>query len=310
MAKELDKFRKEWAAVQKAVSQAKSEIDKNASAVAQTTGVIDEGIKQLGLEVQACKDRGMDGTKLEDFLSDKEVKQAKDSIDKFLAQLEKELKRIDGLHKGDFKKTKARFWDLRTGLDKEIKSRSKKVSTKLGTGNKSLPDMEKLLKEIDKCKDGAFTYLDVFVPESFDQHRKTFERRIAEQVKATREAKLTAFQKQMREQMMNTRVLTRNVGRSKRLFEEIGQGVLQATTAVEQKDAKALNTLKQQVAAKFKELKGLNDEYAKAMKDEWIRGLLKHSKDKPTIEKALTSIDKMTTQAEKQMVTIAKAKVD
>jgi hypothetical protein len=309
MAKELENFKKEWASVQKAVADAKTEINKNAGVVAQTTGVIDEGIKQLGLEVQACKDRGMQGTKLDDFLSDKDVKQASDSIDKYLAQLEKELKRIDGLYKGDFKKTKDRFWDLKADLDKEIKSRGKKVSTKLGTGNKSLPDMEKLAAEIKKYTDSTFSYLDVFVPESIDDHRKTFEKRIAEQVKATKEAKLSAFQQQMREQMMNTRVLKGNVGKAKRLFEEIGQAVDQANTALEQKDAGAFNGLKLQAAAKFKELKEINDEYTKAMQDEWIRGLIKASKDKSAIEKSLSSIDKMTTAAQKQVVAIAKAKV-
>ena len=52
MAKDYDKFKAEWAVVKKDIEKALEDIKANAQHVAQTSGVITEGTKELGKRVQ------------------------------------------------------------------------------------------------------------------------------------------------------------------------------------------------------------------------------------------------------------------
>jgi hypothetical protein len=125
------------------------------------------------LRIQQLKSEGATGKALKEFASDPEVKKMVASLDGFMASLEKELKRITALHAKDFKSLLPRYKTLSKELQDEIASRKKQVSTKIGTGNKSLADMQKLHAELAKYGDDHELMAVVgFLPEEIAGHRK------------------------------------------------------------------------------------------------------------------------------------------
>ena len=74
MAKEYEEFVKSFKQIQPKIDNVAAEIKKNANLVAQTSGIIQEGVKELGLRIQELKDSGQTGTSIKDFESDPTVK--------------------------------------------------------------------------------------------------------------------------------------------------------------------------------------------------------------------------------------------
>lgn len=61
MAKELEKYTRIFTSMQREISAASEEILKNEKALGQTVQVRDQGCLALGLEIQRCKDNGVQG---------------------------------------------------------------------------------------------------------------------------------------------------------------------------------------------------------------------------------------------------------
>src|SRR5258708_18170018 len=98
MPKEYEKYKAEWAVVLKEINQGLEDMHKDAQIVAQTTGVISEGAKEIGARVHVLKDGGMQGTDISAFMGDKDVKVMMQGQTDMLLTLEKELKRVGALH--------------------------------------------------------------------------------------------------------------------------------------------------------------------------------------------------------------------
>lgn len=293
MAKEIEKFKAEWVVVKKEVTQGLEDIKANAQLVGQTTGIITEGTKEIGKRVQELKDAGRTGDDIKDFIDDPEVKTMMKGVTDFLLSLEKELKRVDTLHGGAWTKTKEKFWKLHKELDAEIKTRKKKVSTKLGVGNKSLPDMEKLLKEINKFKDKEFTTFDVFVPEEIAQHRKEVNFKLQDEIRKAKDVRLTEYQAMMMEQGLNTRHLKTNFGKAKKIFEAINQLYQTAEDAQRDRKATDLSDAQKEADKLYLQLAEMVDPYEKAPQDQWISAMIKKSKDRSTIENGIKAFSDM-----------------
>lgn len=297
MAKEYEKFKAEWDATKKEVEKALDDIKANAALVGQTSGIITEGTKELGKRVQELKDQGQKGDELKDFLADREVKEMAKSIDDFLGSLEKELKRVDTLHKGPWVKTKKRYWDLHKELQAEIKTRKKEVTTKIGIGNKSLPKMEDLLKEMNKFKDREFANFEVFVPEEIAQHRKETNFKLQDEIRKAKDVRLTEYQAMMMEQGLNTRHLKTNFGKAKTIYDGIVKELQNAETAKRDKKASDLTSAQDSAEKLLKQLVEIVEPYEKAPKDQWINSKIKQSKDRSTIESGIKAFGDMKDKA-------------
>jgi hypothetical protein len=310
MAKEYENYKKSFDQIKKEILDIGAEIKKNANFVSQTSGIIKEGVKEIGLRVQELKDAGQTGTTIKDFENDATVKKMLSAIDGYMNGLEKELKRIAAVHNGESKKTRAAFWDLKKDLAAEIAKRKKAVSTKLGTGNKSLPNMEVLLKEMDKYKDSAaFVAVDAFMPEEIADHRKELKRDIEDQIKATKEAKLSAEQKMLDEQALNLRNLVKNVAQAKTLCETVLKLCADAQKALEERNQKALMTAKAEIPKPLKELGELAGIGERALKDSWIKSKIETSKDKSKILAGIKSIADHKDKAAAAVKKIANARL-
>ena len=291
MAKQYEEFVKSFKQIQPRIDNVAAEIKKNANLVAQTSGIIQEGVKELGLRIQELKDSGQTGTSIKDFEGDPTVKKMLQSIDGFMGSLDKELKRISAVHDGESYKARTAFWDLKKSLAAEIAQRKKAVSTKVGVGNKSLPDMEKLLKEMDKYKDAApFVNVEVFTPEDIEQHRKELKFKIEDEIKSAKDVKLSAEQKMLDEQALNLRNLVHNVSRAKLLCEAILKLCGAAEKAIEERNQKALMTAKAELPKPLKELGELASIGERALKDSWIKSQIEKSKDKSKILEGIKAI--------------------
>ena len=155
-------FKKQFEAVKSAVLKFAGEIDKNDRFMGQTTGVIQEGTKEVGLRMQDLKDNGMKGATIDAFMTDPEIKNMVGSIRQYLAMMQKELLKAAAMT-ADIKKTAAGFQKLKVDVANEIAARKKQLTTKAGTGNKSIADMggasggdEKIYGSDAVCEGGGF----------------------------------------------------------------------------------------------------------------------------------------------------------
>jgi hypothetical protein len=310
MAKQYEEYKKTFEQIQKKIKAIAEDIKKNANFVAQTSGIIKEGAKEVGNRIQELKDQGQTGSTIKAFEADPEVKKMLASIDSYMSGLEKELKRIKGVHEGESTKTRALFWATKKELTAEIAKRKKEVSTKLGTGNKSLPDMEKLLKEMDKYPDEMpYAGVDVFTPEDIAQHRKELDRDLADEIKKAKDVKLTAEQKMLDEQALNIRNLTHNVARAKLLCDALLKTCQSAEAALKERNQKALMVAKAELPKPLKELGELASIGERALKDSWIKKGIETSKDKSKILAGIKAIAQFKTTASEAVKKVANARL-
>jgi hypothetical protein len=309
MAKEYEKFKAEWTVIKKEVETALEEIKANAQHVGQTSGIIQEGTKEIGKRVQELKDQGRQGDELKDFIADPEVKKMSDGVDDFLESLERELKQIETKHKGPWVKTKERFWALRKELEAEIKTRKKAVSTKVGLGNKSLPNMEALLKEIDKYKNAGFTTFDAFVPETIAQHRKETGFNIQDEIRKAKNVRLSEYQQMMMQQGLNVRHMGTNFGKAKTLYQGLTKALQEAEDAKRERKGNELGETQKAAEELYKQLVEIAAPYEQAPKDQWVRTQYQASKDRAKIESGIKSFGEMKEKADELMVKIKDVKL-
>lgn len=310
MAKKYEEYKKEFAGIKKAVDNANEEIDKNARFVGQTSQIMQEGTKELGLRIQKLKDGGATGKKIDDFKGDAEVKVMVKSIDDFLKGMEKELKKIEALKKSSFVKTVNQFWDFKKNLKDEVDKRKKKKSGALKIDSKSLPDMEKMLKEVNKYTDSKqFSCLDVFVPESCDAHRKQVDKWIQNEISQSKDAKLSQFQQEMDSHGLTDKNLSKNLKLAQAAYKSILTECKNAQNAIEARKNKDLMTAKINVVQYLKTLDSVITPYDRASKDQWIKSQIKESRDKAKIEKSIKAMQTMFTSAKSEVKKIATVKL-
>ena len=304
MAKQYEEFAKTIKEAMKALASAAEEYDKDQRFLGQTTGVIQEGVKEVGLRVQELKHRGNTGTDIKDFADDAEVKTMLASINGYMDGLKKELAHAAEVHKKTTPMVKLAY-DTKTALAKEIKDRKKALSTKLGTGNKSLPDMEKLLADLEKYMGTSeFARVEAFVPEPYAQHEKDLARKLGETVKMAKEKRLSSEQKELDQQALNLRNLVKNVSIANKMRDEVLGLCAAVAKASQSGDQKGLVTAKAAIAAPLKELGRLAGIGERALKDDWILGGIKASKDKSKIEAGLHSIAQAKLVASKEVAKV------
>ena len=291
MAKTYEEMKKAYETARKAIEECHAEIKNNERMVGQTAGIIQEGAKEIGLRVQQLKDGGATGTDIAAFQGDAEVKKMLAEVNNFFASLDKELKQIATAHAAAKTKHVKAFWDTKTALEAEIKDRKKAVSTKLGTGNKSLPDMEKMLADMNKFKDSAaFVGVDAFEPETVDSHKREFNFQVKDQIASTKQAKLSAQQQMLDEQALNERNLAKHVGVGKTSVAAAVAAEKSAKEAVAKKDGGALNAAKVEAAKALKAVSDIDQIFDRAYADDWIRSKINASKIKGKIDGTAKSI--------------------
>lgn len=309
MAKELDKFKKDFDKIKKDVASANSEINKNAQAMGQTCGVRNEGCLQLGIEIQRCKDDGKPGKTVYDFDSDPDVKACLKSVNDYQSQIEKEINRITALYNKDFADVKKRFAQLKANLNTECDKRDAKKNRKVAAvDSKSLPDLKKLLAEVSKYTDSReFMMVDVFTPETVKAHDKELDGKLKDAVSQAKDVKLSKFQQQMAQQGLDERVMKTNLAKATTIYKVLIGHCMVAEEAIKARQNKFLMENKVLAAKEFKKLQEIVEPYQLAAKDGWIKSKIKGNKK---IEDGIKAFDKMYVEGKAELTKIANARLD
>ena len=148
MPKTLEVFKKEYDAIKKEFDACDEQTDNSGHVRGHHDAMIEQGARVIGDRVRELRQAGKHGATVDDFKTDSEVKQALAEIDLHLKGIDQELARMRALSANSWHKTLTRYTTLEKDLVAEIAARKKQLSTKVGLGNKSLPDMEKLLRDL------------------------------------------------------------------------------------------------------------------------------------------------------------------
>lgn len=346
MAKALAEYTTEFKEVKKLVADGLEEIKGHAQYLGTTTGIMQAAALEIGKRVQELKSKGAVGNTLKDFLTDPEVKTMSSSLDQYMASLTKELNRMQGLQNGSFAMTKARFRKLWKDVIADIAARKKAVSTALGTGNKSLPDLVKLEKELAAFDQTSFTTFDSFVPEVASDHKKESDARVLKLITAAKTVVDKKDQEEMDLQALNPRVIGPNAGKAKQFREKVEAQAEKARKAAKSKElhdklvlqsakankptdknavakviaqaaadgkvakelAQEIATAKAEAAKQLKELDKISEIYERAKKDQWIMKGLNDSADKSKILNFMKEIETHQAAADKEVKAIASLK--
>jgi hypothetical protein len=280
---------------------------KNNQFMGQTPGLIQNGEKELGLRIQALKAKGKQGSSLSDFMSDPDVKKFAESIEKHLVGLEAQAKKMSELRLGPIAMAVKRFRALEKEVKDDVASRKKSVSALLGTGNKSLPDLEKLATEIGTFgNEPSFDAINQFAPAV--DHRKASQERIKALIAGTKAEVEEDLEQEKDQQALNVRVLHGAATKAKTLYTKIGDEIKKAKAAMAAKKTMDLANAKVAMNKAYAELNTLAAPYERAQKDMGLMSDVAASKDKVKIEGEMKLIIGYKTKAHAEMKPVLAAK--
>lgn len=262
MAKELEKFQKEAAALDKQADQCLETVKKTSTNLNHFMEMFQQGCMQVGETVQKLKSQGKTGSKYDDFKNEQEVKtvvQAMEDIRKNYTRNHKEFEDA----KAKAAKVVDEYAKLQKTIEGEISSRKKKKDRKiLAVDSKSLPEMEKLVESVKKkrlhVRDEAAQAVGFDKPDAI--WKRTL-KNIDFEVGRTKDDRDAQLQAELDRRGLDIRVAQRNLGVAGKLANEI-QTACDATQGKDADKAKALLTL---ATKKLKELKALDDQYKRAI---------------------------------------------
>lgn len=307
MAKALIEYQKELDEIKQAVAAFDDPMKRDAQFVGQTPGLLINGEKELGLRIQALKAKGSKGTKTSDFIGDPEVKKFADSIEKLLVGLEAQAKRMTDLRIGPIAMAVKRFRTLQKDIKDDIASRKKSMSTLVGAGNKSLPDLVKLSGDVDTFgNDPSFDAINM-ASQKVD-YRKGCEARVSALIAGTAAEIEEDLQPETDQQALNVRVLHGVATKARTLYTKIGEDIKKAKAAIAAKKTMDLTNAKVSMNKTYKELCTAAEPYERAQKNTGLMSDVAASKDRVKIEAEMKLIISFKTKAHAEMKPVMAAK--
>ncbi len=308
MADTYQQFKTEFADVKKHVSGAVQDIKTYENTEGHCTGIIKQAAIAIGERVQVLRDSGMAGTKISDFASDQDVKKSLAICDTQLGMLDRDIKTLTA-KRVEFQKWKKRLTDLQKDLGTEIADRKKQTQTKLKVGNKSLPDMVKLKKDVDDylVKDAGWMQIEAII--TMAPKLKTFEtqrdNQIARELAKTKAQ--TAAAAQGVKDFEALRLSTRNAMRLNKLYKETLPKFAAANKALAAGDVQGYKQLQKELAEPVEQFRDTWAMYERVLADSWVKDQLKDSADRAKILEAVKGIGGMNLRIKKEAENLAKA---
>lgn len=189
MAKEIDKFKKTYAPLDKNAKKVHNAYAGHTTNREHHKMMLLEGAKEVGRAAQKAKDAGTQGTELKDFAKDAGVLAAMKTAMGAVGALGKEETRLKGILK-EGNATYSALGKLRDEIDTEIAARKKKANRKIASvDSKSLPDMEKLLAAVRKTAqyiDDHVLMMEKNPPWSAAMEKKHFDKWVKEEIGKTK----------------------------------------------------------------------------------------------------------------------------
>jgi hypothetical protein len=294
MAKTLDEFKKEWLQVKKLLGDADEELKSAKESRGMADGIIEQGCREIGRRVRVLRSEGTPGTTIEDFKGDKEVKLMLKGISEHMAALDRNINNIKSQCAGPFDKVVKRYDALDKGLTAEIAARKKELSSKLKTGNKSLPDMQKLLVEVGTLKQMrkfVGNYEEKMMPkiETYEGHYKDW---LTEEINLSKDAGWSRDQAEHYDRLLVDRRLSTNFNTAKTLYTRIGFLAKAGKAAKARNDTTGAASTRQNLGVTVLELEKLVSDYISAC-DAIGLDALKNAKNYAKIDQAVTGMKQM-----------------
>lgn len=268
MPKQYEQFKHDYEAIKQGVVAGELEITKEKTNRGHLDNQLAEHAREIGRRVRVLRENGTPGTTISAFDKDPQVHKLLGEIDQYLAQIEAVNKRIRAHETGDWQKLAASYTALQKDLTAEIAARKKQLSTKLGTGNKSLPDMEKLLTEsgtiskrvtaLAKYSLAAKKLMDVSV------NKRRVEDSITTELSKSQSEALTEDQAEIFQSLLSDRNLKFAFASAKSACLAVITAVSEAETAHKANQAQALKDAQAKGAQAIKRLDEVVDKYQRA----------------------------------------------
>jgi hypothetical protein len=311
MSKQLDAARKEYAPLEKQADTLGEEVARIINNAEHIAKMAFEGFDEISRRVQELKDGGQNGTKIDDFKDDREVK-------KILAELDGYEEKSDAMRARwtkmvpEAKKLQKELRDLGDHINDETNTRQKKQGrTILPIDSKSLPDLIKLGKQVEKTWQYVRDEVTINLANGFRIEEGLFPRQIARAVAETKQSRQAADQEAMLGQALNIRLLTGRVNKARALFKEITGCCQRAAKALADGDTDTAHKAVAQAQDEFKEIAAWHKLYQSALKgmNTYDRRAMEQTKDGKTVLTLIEKgIDQCYTDGEK-LLKAATAKV-
>jgi hypothetical protein len=285
MAKQLDVARKDYAPLGKLADSLGDEVARIGNNSEHLAKLAFEGFDEVGRRVQELKDKGQNGTKIDDFKGDRDIKNILAELEGYEKKgNEMRARRAKMLPEGQNLQKALRELGDRIQEDTDTRDKKKNRSF-LPVDSKSLPDLIKLGKLVEE----KFTYVrDDIVTELKQDFRISeglFTKELARAVAATKQSRQADDQKAMLGQALNIRLLTGRVNTARANFKEITACCQRAVKALADGDADTAKKAVAQAQDKFKEIAAWHKTYQDALKDlnTYDRQAMEQTKDGKTI---------------------------
>jgi len=315
MPKAYEAFKKEFDAIKKEFEACDEETDNSGHVRGHHDAMIEQGARAVGEQVRTLREAGKAGDTLDDFKDDPEVKRDLAEIELHVVAIDKEMARIRALSAGPWRKTLARYTTLEKDLVTEIAARKKEISTKVGLGNKSLPDMEKLLVAV-KNPNGMYKQFKLMrdytttTPSYKDptKHRKERDRYLAVELAKSKDKAMSEAQAELFERLLVDRNFNKYSVRVRALYDGVLKAAADGKTALAGKDAGALATAQAGGSKQLKELDDSANQYSQARQMIGDAAIL-NGKGGAKVMEGLKNMVARRDKARSEFAPIAKAKV-
>jgi len=308
VAEVYDKAKTTYAGLKKKADEMIEGIARIGTNAEKQKGLALEAADEISRRVQTLKDGGKTGTAITDFDSDAEIKK----LLSYIAEVQGTCDKLEADYNkiaADAKVTSAAMKSLVEMLDKEVTERTKKKDRKIAAvDSKSLPDLEKLLKEART----KWTELKDHVIEDpgFLITKGLFDKFVASAVKETKESRTQRDAQSEGDQALNMRVFTRKSGEAISAYKEIVASCTHAVASLRDNkidDAKGAVTEAKKSLKTLLEVEKFYSDIIKR-KNKYDIEAMKQGKDGQTILKTLAVITKNAEDAA-QLVKAASSKV-
>jgi hypothetical protein len=301
MAKTLQELKKEFEAIKKEMPTLADKIQSNDNNLNQHRDMLNDNFEQLGPRIHELRDGGVQGTKIEAFMHDREIAVMIKELSNRRETAKATAKINQALVAKDLAALKKRISTLQETLAAEIKTRKGKASSaKLGL-NQSWKEMEPLEAEVKKWVNSnadyewAKNYNGTFGPDQFD---RLYTLMLTKEMNKSKAVVLNTFQQMMQTQMLNVKNLQRKFTEARSLYNEIDAAAKTGKQAHASRNIQTLSSAKRDASTALDKLKEIVDPYNQAMNDAKIKDLVDHSADKGKIQQGVSGMLTMLQKAQ------------
>ena len=313
MPKQYEQFKKDFEAIENNLEAGEMEVTKTVTGRGHLDNLLGEHAKEIGRRVRALREKGAAGATIDDFKNDAEVKKLLASGDTFLAQIEALNKQVKALETGAWHQLDVNYQTLQKDLTAEIASRKKAFTTKQGTGNKSLPDMENLLKQstplakrvanLSKYSVKSKTLMDVSV------NKRRFGTNIADEISKSKDKAISEDQAEIFGSLLSDRNLKFAYASANAFYKDVIAAIdgAKAASGTDQAKAQALKDAQVKITTQLKKLDDVVDKYQKAY-DTLGEMTIMTNREGPKIKTTVAAMAAMKQKAHTALATLPKLK--